>query len=209
MRRAAGDDVIPALWAATILATPDTWLATSIGTSGWFNRDGCRRHRVSRLRLVHLDGNGSRPLKNSARQPKNEKRNVRTWRLRCWTSVLASSTLKATGALLVPNLWCQPDCAIDQPSEVSQAPSNSPAYTNILLSLFPTSVAPPFTATSWSYAPSTDEATMSCAGWPGREVTVQPSWILEFLIRYSWSWAGQESGESMKSDGCVFPQSDC
>ena len=30
-------------------------------------RDGCRRHRVSRLRFVHLDSNGSRPLKNSAR----------------------------------------------------------------------------------------------------------------------------------------------
>ena len=33
-------------------------------------RDGCRRHRVSRLRVVHLDGNGNRPLKNSARQPR-------------------------------------------------------------------------------------------------------------------------------------------
>jgi hypothetical protein len=41
-------------------------------------RDGCRRHRVSRLRFVHLDSNGSRPLKNSAHQPKNEKRNVTT-----------------------------------------------------------------------------------------------------------------------------------
>jgi hypothetical protein len=41
-------------------------------------RDGCRRHRVSRLRFVHLDSNGRRPLKNSARQPKNEKRNVTT-----------------------------------------------------------------------------------------------------------------------------------
>src|SRR5260221_1534120 len=30
-------------------------------------RDGCRRHRVSRLRFVHLDSNGSRPLKKPAR----------------------------------------------------------------------------------------------------------------------------------------------
>src|SRR5260221_11984840 len=34
-------------------------------------RDGCRCHRVSRLRFVHLDSNGSRPLKNSARYDEN------------------------------------------------------------------------------------------------------------------------------------------
>jgi hypothetical protein len=33
-------------------------------------RDGCRRHRIGRLRFVHLDSNGSRPLKNSARLAK-------------------------------------------------------------------------------------------------------------------------------------------
>ena len=40
---------------------------------------GC--HRVSRLRFVHLDSNGSRPLKNSARQPKHEKHNVQCYAL--------------------------------------------------------------------------------------------------------------------------------